>query len=84
MAEAIKKLTRRDILNNFHNQWLERKLAAEVDLEFIGGSSILLTNPVNPSEDLAKQIKKKEVLKEIMNNADKYLEIFEDKLKEEK
>ena len=84
MAEAIKKLTRRDILNNFHNQWLERKLAAEVDLEFIGGSSILLTNPVNPSEDLAKQIKKKEVLKEIMNNADKYLEIFEDKLKEER
>ena len=82
--EAIKKITRKDILNNFHNSWLERKVAAEIDLEFMTESSILITNPANPSVDLTKQIEKKEALKKIIEDAAKYLEIIEDKLKEEK
>jgi len=82
--EAIKQITRKDILNNFHNRWLERKVAAEIDLEFMTESSILITNPANPSVDLTKQIEKKEALKKIIEDAAKYLEIIEDKLKEEK
>jgi len=81
MAETIKQITRRDILNSFYNQWLEKKIAAEVDLEFSEKSSILLTNPANPSVDLAKRLEKRKILKQIIETADKYLEILEDKLK---
>ena len=79
--ETIKQITRRDILNSFYNQWLEKKIAAEVDLEFSEKSSILLTNPANPSVDLAKRLEKRKILKQIIETADKYLEILEDKLK---
>jgi len=81
MAETIKQITRRDILNSFYNQWLEKKIAAELDLEFSEKSSILLTNPANPSVDLAKRLEKRKILKQIIETADKYLEILEDKLK---
>ena len=81
MAETIKKLTRKDILNSFYNSWLEKKLAAEIDLEFNKKSSILLTNLANPSEDLTKRIKEKEIWERIIKQADEYLEIVENKLK---
>jgi len=78
--ETIKKITQRDLLNSFHNRWLEKKIAAELDLDFNKSSSIILTD--NLTGDLDKQRTQRKRLETIIEQADKYLKIVDDKLKE--
>ena len=80
MAEKTKQITRRDILISFHDQWLGKKLAAELDLEYHNSSSILINNISKDLEQRREQNKKLETLIEV---ADKYLVIINEKLKED-
>ena len=80
MAEKTKKVSRREILISFYDQWLGKKLAAELDLEYHNSTAILVSNLSQYLEARRARDKKLETLVEV---ADKYLSIIEEKLKED-
>lgn len=53
--ETIKQITNRDILNSFHNHWLEKKLQLEIELEILDKPIIFTKNVGQDAQDNTKQ-----------------------------